>query len=256
MKVGTDRIHFLTQLDCVCDYIPFVSTVSNLVDLFYKTVVIPRLQPETLSDHYWEYLAQKSVVRCVALLVPVLGNLFIALKDIFWNDSSSQGGSLNRDPPLGRPDPTIQEAEDLQERVGDVGVTVLQRVGEVAENVTYSLAKKTVKVAAYKTVEDAVLQVAPDMAGKLPGLGALTATYKIGRAVFGAESVEDAIEKGTDAATDAAIHMACSAAGQAAIPIPIVGGVIGSFAAPYVIEWKNWFFGNEMYSGEPEVIQV
>jgi hypothetical protein len=73
---------FRIRIDEYCDYIPFVSSVTNLVDIFQKYCILPSMQPKDVAQNrYYIYIDQKSIRRSVILLVPVLGNLVIALYD-------------------------------------------------------------------------------------------------------------------------------------------------------------------------------
>lgn len=71
----------LINIDVVCDYIPFVSTITNLVDLFQKTLTLP--EPNRSQENpYYTYLREKDDFRCKVLLVPIFGNIFIMLYDL------------------------------------------------------------------------------------------------------------------------------------------------------------------------------
>lgn len=71
-------------LDNVADYVPLVSTVNNLVDLFQKYVYLPRLSDnEIQSNHYYTHLKDKSLLRIVILCLPILvNNLIILVIDV------------------------------------------------------------------------------------------------------------------------------------------------------------------------------
>lgn len=74
--------NFLVKADNICDYIPVVSTATNLVDLFQKAVVIPKLDADVISSsHYYTHLKNKGIFRCLALLLPFIGNLLVAISD-------------------------------------------------------------------------------------------------------------------------------------------------------------------------------
>jgi hypothetical protein len=77
MKVSS----LLVKVDLLCDYIPLVSTASNLIDLFQKYVVLPFLAKET-SNRYYQHLQQKSFFRCIALIIPILGNIIVGIYDL------------------------------------------------------------------------------------------------------------------------------------------------------------------------------
>ncbi|NGY95796.1 MULTISPECIES: DUF4116 domain-containing protein [unclassified Neochlamydia] len=74
------------SIDRGADYIPIVSTVTNLVDIFQKVVVLPFKQKENISKNvYYTHLDQKSFRRCLILLVPVLGNILVGIYDVVRN---------------------------------------------------------------------------------------------------------------------------------------------------------------------------
>jgi ankyrin repeat protein len=76
MRISTT----FAEVDRVCDYIPFVSTVSNVVDLFQKCVC--KCLSETVSkSRYWTHIKQKDLFRCFILLVPILGNIYVLVSD-------------------------------------------------------------------------------------------------------------------------------------------------------------------------------
>ncbi|MEM7175145.1 MAG: hypothetical protein AAF443_04355 [Chlamydiota bacterium] len=70
------------------DYIPLVSTVTSLRDLYHKYVTLPQMQAKpdmksTLNDLYYRSIEKKSIYRCVFLLIPFIGNIAVALSDFF-----------------------------------------------------------------------------------------------------------------------------------------------------------------------------
>ncbi|PIS00701.1 MAG: hypothetical protein COT84_06255, partial [Chlamydiae bacterium CG10_big_fil_rev_8_21_14_0_10_35_9] len=72
----------LAKVDTFCDYVPGLSSVSSLTDLFLKTVIFPNIEPSSIkSSHYYTHLSQKSFTRCIALLIPVIGNILVAIYD-------------------------------------------------------------------------------------------------------------------------------------------------------------------------------
>lgn len=74
--------NFLVKADVVCDYIPVLSSATNLIDLFQKTIVLPKLSAEEIANnHYYTHLRDKEVSRCLTLLLPFLGNMIVAISD-------------------------------------------------------------------------------------------------------------------------------------------------------------------------------
>lgn len=78
----------LIKIDNCLDYIPFVSTVSNIVVLFLKCQLshVPRSK---ITDHYYKYLKDKSCTRCIVLLLPVTGNIIILIYDSIKNKNTN-----------------------------------------------------------------------------------------------------------------------------------------------------------------------
>jgi hypothetical protein len=76
--------NFFIKTDILCDYIPVLSTLSNLTVLFQKSVVIPNLSaPTTQNNRYFTHIKDKSFTRCVILLIPLLGNILVGFHDIY-----------------------------------------------------------------------------------------------------------------------------------------------------------------------------
>jgi hypothetical protein len=72
----------LVKIDNFCDYVPFVSSVINMVDLFQKCVILPLIQKSTVqASQYYKHLDQKSFARCALLMIPVFGNIIIGVYD-------------------------------------------------------------------------------------------------------------------------------------------------------------------------------
>ncbi len=393
MKISTDVANVLAQADRVCDYVPFISTISNLIDLFEKAVILPKLEPAALSNHYWRQLNEKSVSRCWILLVPVIGNVFMALKDFFGfrkglkvptglpaetierfevysvslrndplppnqsscppsttyhptvfpqaainvgdaedrsspstgvplfpiitdqpgtgsrqiahisigpDDASPRPELLDRketekdlrsekrkeEPPIEKSLRSVEEkdksqAEESPRSVGKeaaasvkdsvveaesktgvvdcakvvnaAGVETLKAAGaRAAEYVAASAARRAVRYVCYQGAKGALESAAPIIAENLPGLGTLSAAYKVGKAVAGADSVDDAYSRGLDAVTDITLSMACVAAGQAMIPVPVLGGFLGGLLTPLAIAAKNRMFPRDCKDSSSE----
>jgi len=83
LRTRQDIENQFIKLDEYFDYIPFVSTVANIVNIFQKCVVIPFLDHVSQVNHnYYSYLNCKSFSRCFILLIPIIGNICIALSDL------------------------------------------------------------------------------------------------------------------------------------------------------------------------------
>lgn len=74
--------HLSSDIVCAdknCDRYPVISTISNCADLILKLLYSP-LTP-TSFERYIAHIQNKSVGRCVILLVPVIGNLIVWRQD-------------------------------------------------------------------------------------------------------------------------------------------------------------------------------
>jgi hypothetical protein len=80
------------EVDRYYDGIPFVSTLTNLYIIFQKCVLIPVAEAKTscLDNHYFTYLEEKSLLRCIVLLLPILGNLIVYLYDCQYPDDGQE----------------------------------------------------------------------------------------------------------------------------------------------------------------------
>jgi len=84
--VGSIREFLFVKVDGAADYIPVASTLKSLVDLFQKCVLLPFMSRQFVAgSHYYTRLEQKSILRCVVLLLPVIGNILVGIYD--WKSS-------------------------------------------------------------------------------------------------------------------------------------------------------------------------
>lgn len=88
----------LVHLDNFFDYVPAGSTVTAIVAIFIKCVVIPYKGKANISNHhYFNHIDQKSFTRCFILLVPAVGNIIIAIID-YKNSKKNNDSTLPADP--------------------------------------------------------------------------------------------------------------------------------------------------------------
>lgn len=74
--------NFLFNHQTILNRIPIVSTVTSSINLFQKYVILPKLDKEVaLKNRYYQQLSQTHLLRCVLLLIPVLGNIVIYIYD-------------------------------------------------------------------------------------------------------------------------------------------------------------------------------
>ncbi len=73
----------IIEINRVCDYIPIVSTLSNisfiLQGLFLKCILDKCIGCP--KNRYWSFIRERPLFRCVILLIPILGNIYIFSRD-------------------------------------------------------------------------------------------------------------------------------------------------------------------------------
>lgn len=75
----------IKELDYILDYVPVVSTVSNLIDITAK-LILGNLSNEPIDSFpYFAHLSEKSYLRCITLLIPIIGNIIVGLHDTIGN---------------------------------------------------------------------------------------------------------------------------------------------------------------------------
>lgn len=68
------------QFDQIADYVPGLSTLTNITNLFLKCIFY--FCPKSLeTNHYFAHLETKSTDRCLVLLLPVIGNIILGIYD-------------------------------------------------------------------------------------------------------------------------------------------------------------------------------
>ena len=75
----------LVESDKIADWIPVVSTLTNFSDLLLKgalSLMDEERLDEVLKSHFFQHIHDKNVMRCVTLLVPVLGNCIVYYYDL------------------------------------------------------------------------------------------------------------------------------------------------------------------------------
>lgn len=92
--------NILVGVDRVCDYIPLVSTLTNIVDIIGKMIIgavrhKSETRDATIEKHkYTHHLKHKHLGRCVASAIPGFGNIGIAIYDAV-KSRSVKGENLN-----------------------------------------------------------------------------------------------------------------------------------------------------------------
>lgn len=84
-KYNYMNIITIKELDHILDYVPVISTVSNLIDITAKLVLGNLTKDPIDSFPYFAHLSEKSYLRCVTLLIPIVGNIIVGLHDTIDN---------------------------------------------------------------------------------------------------------------------------------------------------------------------------
>ncbi len=80
------RVFQQNLADRLCDRIPVLSTITNIVDIVQKIFLIGTGLVNPSKTHYYSHLDDKSLGRCILLLIPGLGNLIVGLYDRAHSD--------------------------------------------------------------------------------------------------------------------------------------------------------------------------
>ena len=95
--MNVDTTNFFTKLDKVCDYIPVVSTLSNITDLVQQVLVLPFLNTDfRVKNNYYTHLECKTLFRPLLLLIPVIGNIIVVIIDYAMREDYSRESLLLR----------------------------------------------------------------------------------------------------------------------------------------------------------------
>ena len=77
----------LVSVDHGCDKIPFLSTVTNIVNIFQKCVILPFLSQKTIDkSKYYSHLQKKGLLDCTLLAIPFIGNILGARRQRRYED--------------------------------------------------------------------------------------------------------------------------------------------------------------------------
>lgn len=74
----------LSWVDQVCDYLPGISSLTNAVELVAQSIFKNSHYPQVDSATYrnFSFVYAKDTVRCYFALVPIIGNIILALSDL------------------------------------------------------------------------------------------------------------------------------------------------------------------------------
>lgn len=160
-------INFIS-FDKAASYIPGVSTVVNIPEIAYKLFITNKLDNKSFeSDSINAYLADKSLIRCIVLLIPVLGNLAVLASDLIdLSRNSAQNSSTS---PLLSDTYVVEEINNMIEKEKEAEIAfeeallpILERVKENANALTSQIDQANEPIPMVKEeLETAINQCTP-----------------------------------------------------------------------------------------------
>jgi len=93
MKINCKQV---VDLYSYCDYIPVVSTLTNLTEIFIKLVIRSSDLIDLKDNHYFLHLKHKDFKRCAILLIPVFGNIIYIIQDFRNRDYNNKATVLKK----------------------------------------------------------------------------------------------------------------------------------------------------------------
>lgn len=91
-----------SSIDKQMDYIPVLSTVTNLINIIAKITLSPFKNETIEKSPCLTYINEKSYLKCMLLLIPFLGNIVLLLNELnditnenYTNDTLFQKNKFN-----------------------------------------------------------------------------------------------------------------------------------------------------------------
>lgn len=82
MSTSVSMSNALIRIDQICDYLP-IAPITNFVDLFEQCAFRCCCSSKSIKDNrYLSYINNKNTLRCVVLLVPILGFIVVGIYDL------------------------------------------------------------------------------------------------------------------------------------------------------------------------------
>lgn len=80
-EISGDRFNAFVVIDRIIDYVPIVSSISNLVYLFIQSRQDSENNQIEHKSRLYTYINKKDPARCKLLTIPIFGNLIVAFRD-------------------------------------------------------------------------------------------------------------------------------------------------------------------------------
>lgn len=72
----------LIWTDRLCDRLPLISTPVNLINIFIKCALNCYSKESITENRYFSHIQDKRLLRCITLLVPIIGNVIVGIYDL------------------------------------------------------------------------------------------------------------------------------------------------------------------------------
>lgn len=125
--------------DNLCDYIPFVSTCTNLIDIVQKCFASMCMKiADIKANRYYSHLNNKHYLRCIVLLVPIFGNLSIGLYDfVNWAYYGKVGKAIASTKPIENDFTMTTSIEDQRKAHEDAKLFLKEELSKIGAKIDF-----------------------------------------------------------------------------------------------------------------------
>lgn len=118
----------LVQIYQICDYLPVVSTATSLCEIFGKCAVLGFCSNKSINENRClSHINDKKTLRCIVLLVPILGNIIVGVYDLIQHRKAER------------------EREDQDSEARELGLDINQLPSNISERRQIILEKQNEK---------------------------------------------------------------------------------------------------------------
>jgi hypothetical protein len=97
MNINFDKNNFLTRIDHYSEYVPIISYITLFVNAIQDKLIIPKMESNQVYENkYFSHIKSKSTTRKIVLLVPLIGNIIVAVLDALFKASNDRNFQLER----------------------------------------------------------------------------------------------------------------------------------------------------------------
>lgn len=97
MSVNFDKNNFLAHVDHYSEYVPVISYITLFVNAIQDKLIISKMESnQVFENKYFAHIKSKSTTRKIVLLVPLIGNIIVAVLDALFKSSNDRNFQLER----------------------------------------------------------------------------------------------------------------------------------------------------------------